>query len=746
MEPYEMQKFYKPVRAMSTPETRPQHSQATHTGRSNIPSVSSNAEGEDIPEFEPFGLHPRGRPNLRDFLDVWDMNMLKTRDEINKKEHRTHLYNNDNLIVRRGQQFQIKITFNREYNPAKDKFWVEFLIGRYPQGNKGTYVAVSPNQDQTDGQWGARVLGSEGSIVTLGITPAPDCIVGKFRLYVAVMTPYGIRRTRRDPQTDTYILFNPWAPDDSVYMGKDGEIEEYVLNEAGIIYFGEASEVESRPWNFGQFEYGVLDACLFIMDKAQMPLTGRGNPVKVSRVASAMVNAKDDDGVIVGNWSGDYLYGVAPTAWTGSVEILLNYASGGMPVCYGQCWVFAAVFNTFLRCLGIPARVVTNFFSAHDNDGNLKTDAIVDEDGKLDRNLTKDSVWNYHCWNECWMTRSDLPEGFGGWQAVDATPQETSDGMYRCGPASVHAIKQGRVYLPFDTPFVFAEVNSDVVYWKRKKDGTQEVVKVDPHHMGKMILTKEVGRDESKDVTDLYKFPEGSEEERLATEAAVAYGLKKAEIEAPVTEVDIAVNVQDVQLGSDFILALEFKNKTPHPRTMVIHVSGNIVYYTGVTHAEFKSLTKQVTVKPGETKTVDVEVKSQEYLSHLVEQAMLNFFITGRVNETNQILTAQRVLTLQVPKLTVKVSGIPRVNEQMFVTVEFTNPVKFNLDNVNMRMEGAGLLRTKVKNYSIIPPNSSLTWTESFVPSRPGRSKIIVSLDCNTLRQVYGQAELSIDP
>lgn len=35
---------------------------------------------------------------------------------------------------------------------------------------------------------------------------------------------------------------------------------------------------------------------------------------------------------------------------------------------------------------------------------------------------------NYHCWNECYMTRPDLPAGFGGWQVVDATPQETSDG------------------------------------------------------------------------------------------------------------------------------------------------------------------------------------------------------------------------------------------------------------------------------------------------------------------------------
>lgn len=38
-----------------------------------------------------------------------------------------------------------------------------------------------------------------------------------------------------------------------------------------------------------QFEFRILDACLFILDKAEMPLTNRGDPIKISRVASAMV-------------------------------------------------------------------------------------------------------------------------------------------------------------------------------------------------------------------------------------------------------------------------------------------------------------------------------------------------------------------------------------------------------------------------------------------------------------------------
>lgn len=55
--------------------------------------------------------------------------------------------------------------------------------------------------------------------------------------------------------------------------------------------------------------------------------------------------------------------------------------------------IIISFFPTVLRSLGIPSRVVTNYFSAHDNDGNLKMDIILDENGKLDRNRTKDSIW-----------------------------------------------------------------------------------------------------------------------------------------------------------------------------------------------------------------------------------------------------------------------------------------------------------------------------------------------------------------
>ncbi|XP_039081369.1 coagulation factor XIII A chain, partial [Hyaena hyaena] len=446
--------------------------------------------------------------------------------------------------------------------------------------------------------------------------------------------------------------------EDAVYLDDDKEREEYVLNDIGVIFYGDFNDIKSRSWSYGQFEDGILDACLYVMDRAEMDLSGRGNPIKVSRVGSAMVNAKDDEGVLVGSWDNIYAYGVPPSAWTGSVDILLEYQSTKNPVRYGQCWVFAGVFNTFLRCLGIPARVVTNYFSAHDNDANLQMDIFLEEDGNVNSKLTKDSVWNYHCWNEAWMTRSDLPVGFGGWQAVDSTPQENSDGMYRCGPASVQAIKHGHICFQFDAPFVFAEVNSDLIYITVKKDGTHVVENVDTTHIGKLIVTKEVGGDGIKDITDNYKFQEAQEEERLALETALMYGAKKSlnteGIVKPRSDVNMDFEVEKAVLGRDFKLTITFQNNSPNRYTLSAYLSGNIVFYTGVSKAEFKKETFEVILEPLSFKKQEVLIRAGEYMGQLLEQGFLHFFVTARVSETRDVLAKQKSTVLTIPKLIIK--------------------------------------------------------------------------------------------
>ncbi|XP_025895543.1 coagulation factor XIII A chain [Nothoprocta perdicaria] len=716
-------------------------------GRRALPSNNSNAEENEVPEMEVFGLTPRGF-NPKDYLHVVDIHVFKEPYEINKQQHHTDKYYSPKLIVRRGQPFQIQIDFNRPYKPDTDQFWLEYLIGRYPQQNKGTYIPVLVGDELKPGEWGAKITHKENNSIRLSIMSSATCIIGKFRLYVAISSPFGIFRTRRNAETDTYILFNPWCQQDAVFLDDEKEREEYVLNDVGVIFHGDVNDIKLRSWSYGQFEEDILDACLFLMDKAELELSGRGNPIKIVRVASAVINSKDDDGVIAGSWDNSYTYGVAPSIWTGSVDILLEYYSSRQPVRYGQCWVFAGVFNTFLRCLGIPARVITNYSSAHDNNANLQLDFYLDEEGKLDTKTTKDSIWNYHCWNEAWMSRPDLPVGFGGWQVVDATPQETSDGMYRCGPTSVQAIKHGHVCFQFDAPFVFAEVNSDIVYSRRERNGAQVIEKIDMTHVGKLIVTKEIGSDGMMDITEEYKFQEGSDEERLALDTAVMYGVKKQitqdTVYYPQTDVDMDFQVQKAILGSDFKVTIAFKNKSQNYYSATAYFSGNIVFYTGVMKSEFKNQTFNVTLAPSSSSTFDVVIKSSEYLGELLDQASFHFFVTARINETGKILAVQKATVLEIPMLHIKTQGETVAGREMFVTVEFTNPLNQTLENVTLRLEGPGVLRTMKKDFRQIPANSTLIWEVKCTPKRSGLRKLIASLNCDALRHVYGELNVQI--
>lgn len=82
-------------------------------------------------------------------------------------------------------------------------------------------------------------------------------------------------------------------------------------------------------------------------------------------------------------------------------------------------------------------------------------------------------------------------------------------GVFRCGPASVTAIREGDVHLAHDGPFVFAEVNADYVTWLWNEDESQERVYSDTKKVGRCISTKAVGSDSRVDITGLYKYPEG---------------------------------------------------------------------------------------------------------------------------------------------------------------------------------------------------------------------------------------------
>lgn len=118
---------------------------------------------------------------------------------------------------------------------------------------------------------------------------------------------------------------------------------------------------------------------------------------------------------------------------------------------------------------------------------------------------------------------------------MDATPQEESQGTaafwsatvdeikilalliiwsvsgsYCCGPCPVKAVKDGDVYIPYDTRFVFGEVNGDVVNWVVDKHGEMRVESIKKRRVGTAVMTKSVGSKRGNNITLQYKYIEGS--------------------------------------------------------------------------------------------------------------------------------------------------------------------------------------------------------------------------------------------
>lgn len=56
-------------------------------------------------------------------------------------------------------------------------------------------------------------------------------------------------------------------------------------------------------------------------------------------------------------------------------------------VCPNPCLSMA------MRCLGVPTRVVTNFESGHEKDGNLVIDEYYNTMGHILATESKDSIW-----------------------------------------------------------------------------------------------------------------------------------------------------------------------------------------------------------------------------------------------------------------------------------------------------------------------------------------------------------------
>uniref|UniRef100_A0A3B3VAF8 Protein-glutamine gamma-glutamyltransferase 2 n=1 Tax=Poecilia latipinna TaxID=48699 RepID=A0A3B3VAF8_9TELE len=617
---------------------------------------------------------------------------LDLHSETNNNKHRTNEISVKELIVRRGQAFQLTLRLAQPFRPAFDQLTMTVVTGELPSENLGTMSRFGvPDKVQRSGSakavWKAELQRSsspETGVLALAIMPPAACPVGEYKMSAK------LGGEERDLATLS-VLFNPWCPEDWVFLPDEAERQEYVMNEHGIIYKGVDNYISPSHWDFGQFEEDMVKICMKVLDynvkhkkDPADDVSARCNPIYVSRVVTSMINSENGGGILKGQWGMDFRGGVPPTHWSGSYAILKKWSNSVFSsVKYGQCWVYAGVMCSVMRLLGIPCRVVTNYQSAHDTNKNLTVDTYYADYGVREKE-SKDSIWNYHVWVEGWMRRPDLSKDgkYDGWQVLDPTPQEKSDGMFCCGPASVSAIRNGDTHLKYDVPFVFAEVNADCITWLVSGKTLTFSESFLSH-----ISTKSVGTNDRMNITDSYKQKEGF------------YSF-------PSLFLMITAKQALVQMGYSIKLA------------------------------ESKCFFKFVKV----SKPVDGEEVSLKLILNSDSSATRRLSI-------NVAVQAMRFTGQPAGNILTQALERELVNRELTAEVLFQNPVKEILRDCSLTLTGSGLfIGELITRLPDLLPDNRVRVKFHFVPYKSGERTLIVDFDCASFRDIKQSCTVIVKP
>lgn len=678
-----------------------------------------------------------------DSLKLQNFNLQRTQ---NHAQHNTYGLKSDALVVRRGQPFDILLVFSGPFRAIRDGLKLRINLDTHNYD-----FPITSSRNFSFDKWSAYIKHSndfEPCKVLISVVSPATANIGQYEL--KLLFKFSNKESCNSLGCFT-LLCNPWCHADSVYLGDEHQREEYVRNDFGMLYKGTADSISFRPWGFDQYENGILECCMLMLQMSPQHKKNkwrdyekRASPVYISRIVSAMINCDDDCGVLLGSWS-EYSDGVNPSDWTGSGEILRQWANSGCaPVKYGQCWVFAAVMCTVMRVLGIPTRVVTNYNSAHDTNANLVIEEFYNENGeKLMRN--RDSIWNFHVWVECWMTRDDLGPGFDGWQVLDPTPQERSEGMFRCGPAPVIAIRECRTDLAYDIPFIYAEVNAKVLVFIVREEKVLGY-STNTERVGTLICTKSIGSSKPQDITFTYKVPEPSPRSIYSTHQLSDRSRSSAsEISAisrystlpssprfrqPNRGLDVILTLCNVPVvGKSILFSLTVTNKDPIPKQLKEHVNAQKKRYNRCPSSTFWKSQNTFLLAPHESKVIPYEIFYSQY-EFLGNNRLVNLAAVITDMATQEKTLAFEEFNINSPAIKIQVAdeGAIIAFSPHVAMVMFTSPFPMIVSGV-LTVAGSGLLEhNEIYNIPHLNPGQTLKMKVFFTPRMPGMKMLRATL------------------
>ncbi|XP_010337877.2 protein 4.2 isoform X1 [Saimiri boliviensis] len=668
----------------------------------------------------------------------------------NNEEHHTKALSSRRLFVRRGQPFTIILHFRapvHAFLPALKKVALTAQTGEQPSKINRTQATflISSLGDQK--LWSAVVEERDAQSWTISVTTPVDAVIGHYSLL--------LQFSGRKPCLlgQFTLLFNPWNKDDAVFLNNEAQRREYLLNQNGLIYLGTADCIQAESWDFGQFEGDVIDLSLRLLNEDKQ-VEKWSQPVHVARVLGALLHALKEKRVLPNPQTQATQEGALLNKRRGSVPILRQWLTGrGRPVYEGQAWVLAAVACTVLRCLGIPARVVTTFASAQGTGGRLLVDEYYNEEGLQNGEGRRGRIWIFQTSTECWMTRPALPQGYDGWQILHPCVPNGGRVLGSCDLVPVRAVKEGMLGLTPAVSDLFAAINASCVVWKCCEDGKLELTDSNTKYVGNNISTKGVGSDRCEDITQNYKYPEGSLQEKEVLERVKKERMKFGKdngIRPPSLETANPLYLflkapSSLPLRGDGQISVTLINHSKQEKAVQLAVGVQAVHYNGVLAAELWRKKLSLTVSDNLEKTITIGLFFSNFEQNVPENTFLRLIAMATYSESSLSCFAQEDIAICKPHLAIKMPEKAEQYQPLTASVSIQNSLDAPMEDCVISILGRGLIHRE-RSYrlgSVWPENTMCTQFQ-FTPTHLGLQRLTVEVDCNMFQNLTNYKSVTV--
>ncbi|KAM7156403.1 protein 4.2 isoform 1-T1 [Molossus nigricans] len=668
----------------------------------------------------------------------------------NNEEHHTKDISSRHLVVRRGQPFTIRLHFRapvRAFQHALKKVVLIAQTGEQPSKATRTQATFPISSLGDQKKWSAMVEERDAQSWTVSVTTPSDAVIGCYSLLLHILG----RKPRLLGQF--ILLFNPWVREDAVFLENEAQRSEYLLNQNGLIYLGTADCIQEEPWDFGQFERDVLDLSLNLLGTDKQ-VEEWGDPVHVALVLGVLLHVLKEKSVLPTPQTQSAQEEALLNKLRGSVPILRQWLTGrGRPVYDGQAWTLAAVACTVLRCLGIPARVVTTFASAQGTGGGLLVDEYYNEEGLQNGEGQRGRIWIFQTSTECWMTRPDLPQGYGGWQILHPKAPKGSEVLKACDLVPVRAVKEGTLGLTPTVADLFAAVNASCVVWKCCDDGTLALTNSNTKYVGNNISTKGVGSDRCEDITQNYKYPEGSLEEKEVMERVQKKKLEHGEdngICPPSLEIADPLYLfleapSSLPLGGDAQLSVTLINPGDQEKAVQLAIGVQAVYYNGILAAELWRKKLFLTLSANLVKRITTSLSSSYFERRPPENSFLRLTAVATHSESSLSCFAQEDIAIGRPHLAIEMPQEAEQYRPLTASVRIHNSLDAPMKDCMISIFGRGLIYRE-RNYRLGPvqPGNTLCTQFCFTPTKVGLQRLTVEMDCNMFQNLTNHRSVTV--